>query len=52
MNVAGFDSADWSVHNKEFNEDAILVSTKDRLHTSIQDELEDKHKVYRSKPHE
>ena len=47
-----FESDNWAIQDKEFKEDVIRVNTKDRLSTSMQDELEDKHEDYFPIPHE
>ena len=47
-----YNQADWAVREKEWSEYEIRVETKDWVPTSIQDEMEDKDKEYRSLPHE
>ena len=39
MKGGGFKASYWAVRKKCFNEDVIRVVTKDRLPTSMQDEL-------------
>ena len=47
-----YDDVDWAIHEKQFFDNQIHVSTKDGIPTSMQDEMEDKDKYYHFIPHE
>ena len=52
MKGMSFESASWEFCKKDISEHIIPVVAKDRLPTSMQDELEDNHEEYFSILHE
>ena len=50
MKGGEYDKSYWAIQDKELSEYDICVATKYGLPTSMQDEMEDKYKVYISFP--
>ena len=46
ISILQYDEADWAVGVKKLSENDIHVATRDRLPTSMQDELDDKSQDY------